>query len=297
MAIELRHVRYLAAAAEAGQVSLAARRLHIAQPALSQAIRGLERELGTALLHRHARGVELTEAGEAFLARARTAIVAVDEAIEAARSRSECLSVGFVQFAAAELTGAIFNEFARRRPDVTVRLRELNFGTQTRALVTGRVGAAFLWSPHDDPDLAWEPLLSEPRVVGLPATHPLARKRSVTVDEIAGETFHGVHPSVPEAWADYWNLTKERGYRPAVTDDIPRTVPEIAALIAAGRAITSGPAGIARLYRDPAIAFVPIADAGPAVLALVWRKDNENPIVQALLGVARELRQRSPVGA
>src|SRR3954471_12227484 len=114
MAIELRHVRYLAAAAEAGQVSLAARRLHIAQPALSQAIRGLERELGTALLHRHARGVELTEAGEAFLARARTAIVAVDEAIEAARSRSECLSVGFVQFAAAELTGAIFNEFARR---------------------------------------------------------------------------------------------------------------------------------------------------------------------------------------
>src|SRR3954451_9157492 len=106
MGVELRHVRYLAAAAEAGQVSLAARRLHMAQPALSQALRGLERELGVALLHRHARGVELTDAGEAFLAKARIAIAATDEAIQAARRLRDQLVIGFVQSALIEICNA-----------------------------------------------------------------------------------------------------------------------------------------------------------------------------------------------
>src|ERR1700731_752640 len=67
-------LHYFVTVAEEGQITRAAAKLHIAQPALSQAIAHLESELGVALLERHARGVSLTSAGEAFLPKARAAV-------------------------------------------------------------------------------------------------------------------------------------------------------------------------------------------------------------------------------
>src|SRR3954453_7555754 len=83
--LELRHLRYFVAVAEAGQISAAARRLHLAQPALSQAIHALEREVGVELLERHARGVRLTAAGLAFLRHATATIARAHAAVQAAR--------------------------------------------------------------------------------------------------------------------------------------------------------------------------------------------------------------------
>src|SRR6266571_8981421 len=80
MPLRLAQLRYLVTAAEEGQMTRAARKLHLAQPALSQAIAQLESELGVELLHRNPRGVTPTEAGEAFLAKARTALAATEDA-------------------------------------------------------------------------------------------------------------------------------------------------------------------------------------------------------------------------
>src|ERR1700742_2480262 len=100
MAIELRHMRYVIAVAETGQLTRAAARLHIAQPALSQSLRRLERDVGTALFDRHPRGVDLTPAGAAFLAQARFAVAAADAAISAARQAvrldADRLVLGFI---------------------------------------------------------------------------------------------------------------------------------------------------------------------------------------------------------
>src|SRR5689334_19767564 len=82
MTAELRHLRHFLVVAEEGHVSRAARRLHVAQPALSRSLRQLEAAVGTALLHRHARGVDLTAAGEALLPKARAAVAAADDALE-----------------------------------------------------------------------------------------------------------------------------------------------------------------------------------------------------------------------
>ena len=84
--MELRHLRYFVAVAEAGSLTVAAEKLlHTAQPSLSRQIRDLEHDVGTQLLTRNARGVELTAAGKAFLDHARLALIQVDAASEAAR--------------------------------------------------------------------------------------------------------------------------------------------------------------------------------------------------------------------
>src|SRR6476646_9261058 len=88
--MELRHLRYFIAVAEEGSLTVAAeRRLHTAQPSLSRQMRDLEREVGTQLLVRSARGVELTAAGRAFLDHARLALTQVEAAREAARRAAE----------------------------------------------------------------------------------------------------------------------------------------------------------------------------------------------------------------
>src|SRR3989449_3605941 len=88
--MELRHIRYFIAVAETGSITLAAeRRLHTSQPSLSRQIRDLEDEVGAALLNRSARGVELTDAGRAFMDHARLALMQVDAAIEAARKAAQ----------------------------------------------------------------------------------------------------------------------------------------------------------------------------------------------------------------
>lgn len=91
MAVELRQLRFLVAVSEAGSVSAAARRLYMTQPAVTTALRNLERDVGASLLRRHARGVELTPAGVAFLAQARLALEHVDEATLSARRLAAAL--------------------------------------------------------------------------------------------------------------------------------------------------------------------------------------------------------------
>lgn len=147
MPLELRQFRYFVAVVEEGQVTRAARRLHMAQPALSQAIAQLERQVGVALLDRHARGVRPTAAGEAFLEKARSAVLAADEAevvAEAwARTESGELAVGFLSVALV-VAGPLLDDFRTRHPHVRLRLHELNFATQVRELRAGRLDAEII---------------------------------------------------------------------------------------------------------------------------------------------------------
>src|SRR5882757_10599615 len=100
VAMELRHFRYFVAVAEAGSLTVAARRLHTSQPSLSRQIQDLENELGAQLLTRRARGIELTPAGRAFLDHARLVLSQVDAASEAARRVAHpskpCFTMGFL---------------------------------------------------------------------------------------------------------------------------------------------------------------------------------------------------------
>jgi LysR family transcriptional regulator, benzoate and cis,cis-muconate-responsive activator of ben and cat genes len=170
----------------------AAERLHVTQPALSQQIARLERQLGVRLFDRTRTRVELTEAGAAMLPAARTAVEAAAAAAEIARghARGEAgeLRLGLSP-GAHYVAQPLLAEFARRRPRVRVRARQDSSGALAEQVADGRLELAlgFCTEPRDGVVCAW--LRDEPVVVAVGAGHRLAERDRVALAELAGETF------------------------------------------------------------------------------------------------------------
>jgi LysR family transcriptional regulator, benzoate and cis,cis-muconate-responsive activator of ben and cat genes len=170
----------------------AAERLHVTQPALSQQIARLERQLGVRLFDRTRTHVELTEAGAAMLPAARTAVESAAAAAEIARShaRGEAgeLRLGLSP-GAHYVAQPLLAEFARRRPKVRVRARQDSSGPLAEQVADGRLELAlgFCTEPREGVVCAW--LRDEPVVVAVAAGHPLAERGKVRLADLAGETF------------------------------------------------------------------------------------------------------------
>jgi DNA-binding transcriptional LysR family regulator len=287
------HLLYFVTVADEGQITRAARKLELAQPALSQAIAQLESDLGFKLLKRHARGVTLTPAGEAFLVKARAAVSAWSDAAATARSmaraRHGTIEFGFLGVPPGLHSPKILEGFARANPEIDVCYRELPFPTAVTSSWLGDVDVAVCHSPPLDPGVWVETLRSEPRVVLAPGHHPLARQREVTVAEVLDETFIGFHPSVEPAWASFWSLDDHRGETPRrLTPDGVANPHEVFAALAVRQAITTAPASVAGLIPNAlsGVVAIPLRDADPASIALVGHQDRANPLVQALLQFA-----------
>jgi DNA-binding transcriptional LysR family regulator len=284
-------MRYFVAVVEHGQVSSAARGLHLAQPALTQSIHQLERELGVRLLDRHARGISTTPAGQAFFDKARTALAAADAASAAARdwARSEAkqLTIGFLPsglFAAAGL----MEEFRRRHPDVRLTISQLTFADRLRQLNSHRIDAEILAPIPGADHLTCERIYVAPRVAVMSAQHRLAGRESLRFDDVARERMPGGHPDVPEDFLDYNWLTAARGSRPPVTDETPLTPEECIPLLARGDVIVVSPAFVAPPLTMHGLIAIPVTDVPPFVFGIACRADDRRPTVQALIELARE---------
>src|SRR5712672_4853234 len=176
--MELRHLRYLIAVAEAGSLTVAAQRmLHTSQPSLSRQIRDLEDEVGAQLLTRRARGIDLTPAGRAFLDHARSVLSQVDAAVETARRVAHPAKP---RFAMGFLTGHELTWMPKalqilhdELPNIDVMISSQYSPLLANALVKGTVDAAFLRREQEVPDLEFQLLLKEPLVVVLPGDHRL----------------------------------------------------------------------------------------------------------------------------
>jgi DNA-binding transcriptional LysR family regulator len=289
--IELRQLRYFVAVVEEGQMTRAAQRLHLAQPALSQAISQLESQVGVKLLDRHPRGVALTRAGEAFCEKARQALRAAEEVDTAANawSRAEAgeLSVGFLPTTLV-VAGALLDDFRRRRADIHLTTRELNFATQLSELRAGRLDAEIVSPLPDASDLNTERIFASARVVLMSPQHRLASRGALTFADIAEETQPGRHPEVPQEWADYNWLTAERGRRPPVTDETPLTPEECIPLLARGNVITISPEFVGRTLLVHGVIAVPLTDVAPFTVGIACRKGDDRHTVTALMALARE---------
>jgi DNA-binding transcriptional LysR family regulator len=262
----------------------------MAQPALSQAIAQLERHLGLVLFERQARGVTLTPGGQALLDKARAAIRAADEAEALARSWARAdageLVLGFLPVGLVPARSLI-EEFRTRQPEVRLTLRELNFATQVRELIAGRIDAEVIAPARDIPGAVVIQIHAAPRMVMMSPQHRLATRRSLTFAEIADERQPGGHPDIPEAWLDYNWLTTERGRRPPLTDETPLTPEECIPLVARGDVITVSPDFVARSMELHGLVAVPIADVAPFTVALAIRENDSRPAVSALADIAR----------
>lgn len=191
--MELRQLAYFVAVAEEGHFTRAARRTHIAQPAISRQVIQLERELGERLLVRDSAGVRLTDAGDAFLPHARAVLAAAADgrdAVGALRGLlSGRLSVGTVLPAPGGLPG-LLGSFRRQFPGVDLRVREDHTQPLLDAIRRSELDAALVGlGPRQQvpADLESRPIGSEPVVVALSAKHPLATRRSVALSQLRDE--------------------------------------------------------------------------------------------------------------
>jgi DNA-binding transcriptional LysR family regulator len=189
--VELRHLRYFLAIAEERSFTRAAERLWVAQPGLSTQMRRLEAELDVQLFERHTRGVDLTQAGELLLERARVAIAAADTAAATGRDLDQGV-IGSVRLGVADgarwrLTPDVIQRFSRERPGVELALLEGYGGTLWRELRERRVDALVAPAGHSSPDLSALELGSEPWVVLVGRGHPLAGIGPVAAEELEGE--------------------------------------------------------------------------------------------------------------
>ena len=184
--MELRHLRYFIAVAEELNFTRAAERLGISQPPLSSQIRQLEKGLGTPLFHRHARSVELTDAGKLLLEEARVILKQVEVAENGVRRRARG-ETGRIVVGSAGATyfhptiPAIIREYGKRYPDIVLAPQASNTALLVARLRAGQCDIAFIRPPIEDASgLAIDPLVDEDSVIVLPVGHRLSRLASVS---------------------------------------------------------------------------------------------------------------------
>src|SRR6476620_7861791 len=192
--MELRHLRYFIAVAEAENVSRAALKLHVSQPALSRQIRDLEDELGFLLLKRSAKSVRLTEAGRTFLNEARAVLQHADEAVTKARAVAIAepteLHVGHSPTPFAEILPKILRAFQRKMPNVHIRLHDWSNKDTLGSIRDGRLELGLITAPPKDSslrDLRYDELFRQRVCVAVAPQHRFARRRSVPLIEAAAE--------------------------------------------------------------------------------------------------------------
>jgi LysR family hca operon transcriptional activator len=294
--MELRHLRYFVAVAEAGSLTVAAEQtLHTSQPSLSRQIRDLEDEVGTPLLTRRARGIELTPAGRAFLEHARSVLSQVGAATEAARRVAHptkpCFSMGFLTGHESTWMPEALRILRDELPNIDVMISSQYSPPLANALLKGTVDAAFLRREHGVPELAFRLLVKEPLVVVLPSDHRLAARKTISPGDLVGETFVGVSHTAPVLRAIIDDYLKRSGIHITPTHETEHVVMGVS-LVASTSGVALLPA-YAQNFLTRSVTSRPLKGDAPTVeLVFGYKKSNESPILKLLLSRLDELVDR-----
>ncbi|HEX4657705.1 MAG TPA: LysR family transcriptional regulator [Streptosporangiaceae bacterium] len=285
MDVDTRLLRYFAAVAAEGNLTRAAERLLVSQPALTKQIRQLESQLGEQLFTRSRAGMTLTAAGQALANTTPAVLADWDQALQetkaAASNAARVLRVGFISSAANEATQQIIAAFACRRPGWRVDMQQAAGSDPTAGLASGDVDAALLRLPFPgQDDVRIEVLLTEPRWAVLPDTHPLAACDQISFRDLWDEPFVAATAETGW-WRDYWLATGEREGHPvrigAVTDQPDAWL----TAIANGYGVALTPESAARYYARPGITYRPVTGVSPSQVGVAWPPANDtNPVVQ-----------------
>ncbi|SDT00426.1 LysR substrate-binding domain-containing protein [Microlunatus soli] len=305
--IELRHLRYFVAVAEELHFGRAARRLRIAQPALSQQIRRLEGFIGAALFERTSRSVRLTAAGEAFLPRADALLgrlsADVAETGRIARGEAGRLDIAFISSAAGPMSSALL-AFTADRPEVRIRLQEGFTSTTLDRLQRAAADVGFVRDAEERNGISLTTLLAEPFVAVLPITHPSAARPAVEAAQLAGSPLV-LFPARAGAHAHAVNLQPFR--EAALEPDIAFEGSEwntILHLVSARLGVTIAPRSAARPLPAGTVAIPLTGTDARSTVQLATRAEDDRPLVRqfgtiatTMIDAARHLPGRHPVDA
>ena len=287
MEVHTRDLRYFLAIADEGNFTTAAARLYVSQPALSKQIRALERHLRAQLFVRDRNGARLTPAGVEFERHARTVVAAWEDAQSALASTADCsLVVGMHTSPGRGLMPRVQEMLKAHCPNATVQLKKMPWGDRSAGLVDHSVDAAFVWLPLPRPPYRWVTIAREPRLVALPAGHPLADRRDVSMTELADEPFLAL-PETAGALRDYWLATDHRDGRPARIGGIVNDVEETFEAVTVGLGICLIAAGNAPIFDRGGISMPVVTDVPPSELVLAWHDSRQPPFLKSFADACR----------
>lgn len=288
--IDHRRLQYFVAVAEELHFGRAAKRLGIAQPPLSQQIRKLEAEVGAQLFERSRRSVELTPAGEALLPEARRLLVMCERAAEMARDVHEgkvgSLTIGMVGSAAYRLVPALLGHFRRHYPKVTFDLTEMSTAEQIDRVEVGTLDLGLVRPPVLRDGLRTAVVWSEPLIAALPADHPLAAAKAVSVADLRDEPFV-LFPrrTGPGLFETISQMCAENGFSPRVVQEAIQ-MQTIVGFVGAGFGVAIVPASV-QDFRLHGVAYRWFREAVPCSnIALIWNDKVSSPLRDRFLDVA-----------
>jgi DNA-binding transcriptional LysR family regulator len=287
MDVDTRLLRYFAAVAAEGNLTRAAERLFVSQPALTKQIKQLESQLGVQLFRRSRAGMTLTAAGQALADQVPCVLAGWDAALRetrgAASRAARVLRVGFLAGAANEATEEIIAAFGRRRPGWRVEMRAATWLDPTAGLAHGDVDAALLRLPFPGQDaLRVEVLLTESRWVALPAGHRLEALRVISFASLWDEPFVAA-PAQTGWWRDWWLAVDEREGHPVRIGAVTETgqPDDWLSAIANGYGVALAPESAARYYARPGIVYRPVTGVSPSQVGVAWPPAADaNPVIQ-----------------
>ena len=293
--MELRHLRYFVAVAEEGSMTVAAeRRLYTSQPSLSRQIRDLEYQVGAQLLVRSARGIELTDAGKAFLDHARLALAQVDAARDAARKAARPLkpvfAVGFLSGQEVTWLSEATRVLAADLQQIEMTVSSEHSPDLADGLSSGRLDIAFMRAEPNHPELEYVTVAKEPFVVLMPSDHPLAQKKQIAPQALANEIFIGATDVAGpmrraiESYLESNNLHIEPAHR---VHNLTMAI----SLVASTRGVALLPAYAEKLL-PWSVTSRPLKGAPPTIdLVVGYNRNNRSAVLAAFLPRIDQLKK------
>lgn len=260
--MELRQLRYFIAVAEREHFTTAAEHLHVAQSAVSLQISKLEAELGVSLFERVGRNVKLTQIGKIFLVHAKTAIKTIDYAKEKIDEyldpESGTIKIGYPTSLASHLLPTVISAFKEKQPNIAYHLRQGSYAFLIDSVKNGDLDLAFLGPvPTNDLDLNSQILFSEGISAILPASHPLADRKSLDLNDLRNDEF----VLFPEGYVLHKiavDACKQAGFEPKIAAE-GEDMDAIKGLVSAGIGVGLLPDGTFYDRRSRLTTRIPIA--------------------------------------
>lgn len=297
--MDLRKLRQFVAVAEELHFGLAAERLHMTQPPLSQSIQALERELGVQLFVRTKRSVELSPVGNAWLIHVRKLLADAAALPETARSLSRgelgLLRLSFVSTADYSVLPKIISDYRTAYPNIDVSLREATSDLQIEMMLDDVIDAGLIISPHQTSlhqTISYQSLLREPLIAAIPEQWVLERRLGFCESFLNPDIFFQAplilfpRRSAPVFHDIVSSYFAEHGAKFLVHQEAIQ-MQTIIGLVATGLGVSLVPQSMTKLQRQGAV-YLPLAGSMPEVeTGLIWRSADKNPALQKFLCLAK----------
>ncbi len=284
MTVELRHLRCFLEIADEGNITRAAQRMHVSQPALSRTLAQLERDLAIRLVDRSTHHLTLTDAGSAFAVSAREAVGRVDEAIASVSATVPAIRFGH-NWSSATHAAAIMRSWKAEFPQRQLRSQRNN--ERIGGLLDGHVDVALVRGLVTDRSFRSIVVDNEPRMAVVPIGHRLAGESAVSLADLVDETLV-VSSVTGTTTLELWPNPP----RPTIGADL-ETFDDWLIAIAAATGVGVTPASTAVLHPHPDVRFIPIHDAPTVPLVLVWPRHNPHPHTRAFVATAQHALARA----